>query len=462
MAHDLVREWLGHCESALILQDWDAGYRAFLGADPKGAYGLREHCTRRISFSESHVTTPDLRALAYQIGQGLNRPGKHVRGDPRAALSFEAGLRFHPQMVDWVANEISRLIHVEKVAPGEIAVLAPYLGDALRFSLTEKLTRYGIDVRTHRPSRALREEPATRCLLRLAALAHPDWELRPSRADFADMLVQAIDDMDMVRAHLLARIVYRLRKSEPPSLVSFSDIQEDKKARISYVLGGRYDDLRGWLKDYVVEPQQELDHFLGRLFGEILSQPGYGFHHDYDKAQVVAVLIESVRKFRWGMGRNLSEGAVSLGREYIDMVQQGVLAAQYVGAWESKPEDAVLLSPAYAFLMMNRAVDYQFWISAGGGGWWERLYQPLTHPYVLSRDWPAGRVWTDADEYEARQDALHRLILGLTRRCRRRVFLGISDLGEQGYEQRGPLLQVVQRMLRQRSLGEMPDVQATP
>ena len=41
--------------------------------------------------------------------------------------------------------------------------------------------------------------------------------------------------------------------------------------------------------------------------------------------------------------------------------------------------------------MSNRPVDYQFWLDVGGRGWFERLYQPLTHPYVLSRALAAGR-----------------------------------------------------------------------
>ena len=56
-----------------------------------------------------------------------------------------------------------------------------------------------------------------------------------------------------------------------------------------------------------------------------------------------------------------------------------------------------------------------------------------------------------SDEFAARQMALGRLVLGLIRRCRRQVYLGISNLGEQGYEQRGPLLQAVQRTLRRTS-----------
>ena len=41
-----------------------------------------------------------------------------------------------------------------------------------------------------------------------------------------------------------------------------------------------------------------------------------------------------------------------------------------------------------------------------------------------------------------------RLVLGLLRRCRRAVYLGLSELNEQGYEQRGPLLEAFQRILR--------------
>jgi len=130
------------------------------------------------------------------------------------------------------------------------------------------------------------------------------------------------------------------------------------------------------------------------------------------------------------------------------MVQDGVVAAQYIRSWQLQPQDAVLLSPAYTFLMSNRPVDYQFWLNAGSRGWWERLYQPLTHPYVLSRHWPPNAVWSDADEFETRQDALYRLTLGLIRRCRRKIYLGLSELGEQGYEQQGPLLQAIQRVLR--------------
>ena len=99
--------------------------------------------------------------------------------------------------------------------------------------------------------------------------------------------------------------------------------------------------------------------------------------------------------------------------------------------------------------MANRPVEVQFWLDIGSNGWWERLNQPLTHPYVLNRHWPQGKVWGDDDEFSARQLALGKLVLGLLRRCRKQVYWGIADLSEQGYEQRGPLLRTMQRLLRQ-------------
>ena len=77
---------------------------------------------------------------------------------------------------------------------------------------------------------------------------------------------------------------------------------------------------------------------------------------------------------------------------------------------------------------------------------------------VESREWSGG-IWTDADEFEVRQDTLYRLALGLIRRCRKKIYLGFSHLGEQGYEQHGPLLVAIQRMLRRLSTEEtQPDV----
>jgi superfamily I DNA/RNA helicase len=446
VAHDLLRDWLPHCQSTLLIYDEEAGYRRFLSADPESAQTLSALCDETVTFGGSFVTSPEVEALASRLAQSFHKPAEPVSGDVLSALGYEYH-HYHPQMLDWVADEIGRLVGEEGVSPGEIAVLAPFLTDALRFSLVNRLEQRGVPARSHRPSRALREEPAARCLLTLACIAHPQWGRCPSRFDVAYTLMSAIEELDLVRAQLLAEIAYRPRDGVS-TLGSFDLINSEMQERLTFLLGGRYENLRLWIDEYVGGPEAPLDHFLSRLFGEVLSQEGYGFHRNYDAGEVAANLIESVQKFRWVTEEALAPGEKPLGQEYVEMVGEGVVAAQYVRSWRLQPEDAVLLAPAYTFLMANRPVDYQFWLNAGGRGWWERLYQPLTHPYVLSRHWPRDTVWTDEDECESRQEALYRLTRGLLHRCRKKIYLGISELGEQGFDQQGALLQAMQRVLR--------------
>jgi len=455
VAHDLLDEWLPDFDSALLIYDQEAGYRRFLGADPQTGYALKDRCQEQIVYSETLVTSAELVNFCDELGSILapsSYPHPRVTlaqnlwSGVRAAMSFEYH-RYYPEMLDWVANQITHLIVDDQVPPGEIVVLAPFLPDALRFSLMNRLEQQGVPVRSHRPSRALREEAVTQCLLTLAILAHPGWEIHPSRFDVAYTFVQAIEGMDLVRAQLLAEIVYRVKKGVS-GLSSFDPIKPDMQERITYVLGQRYEGLREWIEDYTNHSPEEFDFFLNRLFGELLSQPEYGFHQNLNAGEVTANLIESARKFRWAIGEYSSDEKKPLGKEYLEMVQDGVVAAQYLRSWHIQGENAVLIAPAYTFLMRNQPVDVQFWLDIGSRGWFERLYQPLTQPYVLSRNWPEGQVWTDIEEYQTSQEALWRLTVGLIRRCRRMIFLGLSELGEQGYEQQGPLLKAIQRVLR--------------
>jgi hypothetical protein len=446
VAHDILRDWLPKCESALLVHDQDAGYRRFLGADPESSHALSDLCDERLELDDSFVTSTDLQSFGAQLGRSLHGLPLTDPQDIRQVLEYDYR-RYHPEMLDWISESIIGLVHERGVAPGEIVVLAPFLTDSLRFSLMNRLEAKSIPVRSHRPSRALRDEPATQCLLDLAAISHPDWGIRPSRFDIAYALMQAIEGMDLVRAQLLAEIVYRVRDGRP-TLTSFDQINPEMKERLTYVLGERFEKLRTWIDEYTAGPPAELDHFLSQLFGELLSQPGYGFHTNYDAGKVTSNLIESVLKFRWVTEGRASPEDKPLGQEYIEMVKDGVVAAQYIRSWQLQAEEAVLLAPAYTFLMANRPVDYQFWIDVGSAGWWERLNQPLTHPYVLSRRWPQGTEWTDGDEFDAEQQALYALTLGLIRRCRHKIYLGLSDLGEHGNEQRGRLLLAIQRILQ--------------
>jgi hypothetical protein len=498
-AHTILREWLPTLETALLVNDEEAGYRIFLGANWRTAQALQELSDKTIRLTESHTATANMLAFGDRMGQILGGPAtnderptvsKSPHGedqetdiqnpkseipwtarqgrqnlksaDPRRAMTFEQK-RFYPQMIDWVVDRIAELL-AAGVSPGEIVVMAPFVSDALRFSFMNRMTQRGLPARSHRPSRPLSEEPAAKTVLTLARLTFPQWHLLPEPFDVTQALHQAIADLDLIRANLLVQVVYRPGQREETVLTSFDQIEGDVRERISYQAGVRFDALRTWLQNLSsgADATPVLDHFFSRLFDEVLSQPGFGFHGQPEAGEVVANLIDSARKFRRvaeqvpltvNTQANGPNGAKfpdvdQLNRAYLDMIGQGIMAAQYVRSWDAAPEESVLITPATTFLMSNRPVDYQFWLDAGSSGWWERIAQPLTHPYVLAADWQPGRLWTDADEVAGQCDRLYRLVLGLTRRCRKQIIIVNSEIGEQGYEQRGQLLIALQQMLR--------------
>lgn len=446
-AHNLLAQWLPHTDSALLVYDENAGFRRFLGADPDGAYLLKELCLTHRTFPSSRITSPPVAALRQHIGHIMcDLPLPPDTADPRPALEFHTS-HFYPEMLDWVAGNIAHQIHDLSVPPSEIVILAPYLSDALRYGLVHRLGQLSVPVRSHRPSRSLREEPVTHALLTLARLAHPQWNLGVTKSDLAYALVQTIEELDLIRSNLLAEIVFRTRTGAP-TLESFDQIIPSAQERITYFVGERYEHLRQWLAAYQAYPPLELDHFWASIFGEVLAQPGFCFHTNYEAGAVTARLIESVQKFRRVATDLLASQAIPVGQEYIHMVDEGVIAAQYLESWSRTSDPYVLLAPAYTFLMSNYPVQYQYWLDISSRSWSERLSQPLTHPYVLSRAWPRDRIWSDADEVATSQDALYRLVVGLLNRCRQQVYLGLSDLGEQGFEQRGPLLRMINRILQ--------------
>ncbi len=444
VALDFIRWIWPSLQDAFLVYDTDAGYRIFLGAEPDGAYGLRELCDEHENLTTSFVQSSAVQALEGAIVETFGHES-YVNDDPTASFTYQFH-SFYPQMLNWVCEQVVGLIENQHVEPHEIVLIAPFLNDSLRFSVMNYLDSAGVPIVSHRPSRAIREEPIARALLTVMQLVNPIETVTPPSTDIADALVQFIDGLDPIRASLLTDIIYGVGRRE---LSPFEIINATMQERITYLFGNYYDRLREWL----LQQREQVrytppDYFLRSFFGDVVSQPGYGLHTNPEAGAVVAQLVDSASDFRMALYPDGVEDWSPVWKDYREMVSEGLLAAFHPLSWQKEETNAVFIAPAYTYLMRNRPVDYQFWIDVGSQAWGERLDQPLTHPYVLRRDYPLDHVWTDDDEIRTNRQALYKLVLGLTRRCRKQIYLAIADLGEQGFEQRGPLLYLFQQVLR--------------
>ena len=470
IAHDMIDWAMGHCESSVLACDTGGGYRIFLGADYQGALELGGRCTEMVTFDELLEPTADMLAFSDGLRRALRlqSPSASPDGAPgRAVIAQGPGEdrgRYWISMIRWVADHIAELAD-EGTLASEIAIVAPYVSEVMRFSIEEELSKRDIALHLLRPSTPLRDEPVIRALLVLTVLGHPQWQIviQGERyalpiEDAALGLQMALADLDPIRARHLAGAALPRGESCLADLsgVTQGGVGQRDLGRlwehVGYQVRQRYETLRVWLETYHQGEPEPVDIFLSRLFGELLSRPGYGFYDQPERARAYGRLVESAAKFRAAVSLDETLDEREVAREYVHLIMGGIASAEYLVDWPRPARtEAVTLAPAYAYLTRDLRSTYQFWIDLGSDGWWNRPNQPLTHPYVLSRRWPnvlsrrwpMGQPWRDIEEDQAKREALGRVVQGLAARCTGGIFLAYSDLGIDGVERRSRLQRAI-------------------
>ncbi len=453
--HDFVAEVMKTCDTAMLAEDDPGGYRLFLGADVDSARTLRVVCDEVVTLETSYIAPPEVIAF----GNGLRRHFTPAplqllspapsEADPRNALGDAPGsAKYWTGMVNWVVNHINELVG-QGAHAREIAVLAPYVEDVLRFELMERLRPAGIRVRTVRPSRPLYDHPIVRMLVTFTRLAHPEWAQFVAGSDLARALAVSIAGLDLTRAQLIADAAMR---------ASLRRLMPLDDAALWQRVGMRFYEPYNMIQKRLASneesaspgaPTAPLDMYWQQLYTDVLSRQGFGLHEDLDGGLVIDKLIKSARGFREVFERSGLADGVDIPREYIKTLGEDILAAQY--APEREPDiandDAVLVMPAHTYLISNFTSRYQFWLDINSLGWYERVYQPLTHPYVLSRRWMTGRAWTEEDDHRSQQEMLGKLLSGLTYHCSGKIFVASSEFSISGQEEDGPLARAIQRVI---------------
>lgn len=469
--HDFLRLLLDTSESAMLVEDDPGGFRVNLGASPHSARALRAFC--EVTTIPDPRLRPDASDSPARFGQALMRAV--IQRDPHAVLRSsavetlygqDAPTRYWVTMMQAVADRIGALVR-SGAAPHEIAVVAPLVDDVLRFELEDRLRRYGIAVHAVRPSRPLYDQPLVRAMVAFARLGYSEWEQPVAPHDLARALALVISGLDVVRAHLIADAARRA--SGPAGIVTLPGLDEPALwDRVGSAFQGCYAALRDWLAAWSDARQARpapLDVFWQKLVAEVLSQPGFALAEDVEAWGICDKLIASAQAFhvafeQAGLASSPAIAApqpeeipvlglsprpeasadADAGRAYIAALAQNVLAAEYAPErTPDAPEGSVLLVPVYTFLADDYRARYQFWLDVHALSWHERFYQPLTHPYVLSRAWSPGMRWTDDDEQRASRDLLARVVGGLAFRCRDGICLAASELNVSGQEERGML-----------------------
>jgi len=444
VSHDLVNEWMDRLESVTLVLDSGGGFRSFLGADPDSAQKLKEKCQQQFVFDHAILSSHQILEFKEAMDSCITHTKSRVDAESIDSVFEIRNYRFFPEMITDICQESDTLIRSGEAGAGDIVILSPFISDALKFTINHRMKELKIPVAAFRPSRMYIDNPIVRALITFAKVAHPGWSLAATRLQIRHALMAVINELDIVRADLLVKTLAR-KSGGKIKLGSFDLITNTAtQERISFIIGEKFERIRFWLEDYISLDSQPLDIFISRFYGEVVSQPEFSLFGDFESADTAFRITASIRQFRRFAGEFLGLDHISSGREYIRMLEEGLLPAAI-----RVPEltgEFVSILPAHAFLMENRQCKYQFWLDVGSMGWWERLNQPLTNPYVLRRGWTGDRKWTAADEISANQESMLKIVRGLISRCSGKIIAASVHVNEYGSEQRGPLLQSLQTL----------------
>ena len=444
LIHDLIADLQPDLNSVCLVMDSGGGYRKFLGADPESAARFEISAYQVFTMTKSLVSTrtiEDAKRLFFLNSANPQKPGIEIFEvfEQPAELPI-----FVPELLDWTVEQIKGLID-QGTKPSEIAILSPYLSSTFAFYLQAKLQALGLASKIAKASALMRDDPYVKLFINYYCLSSNLPNLFVSQDDLVDLLALSMGEINRVQAKLLSNAICgkNLSIQALPALDVIEELADERFHPASLSL---YTQIRSWLQNF--DPSTGYGSFVSRLFGELLTQPGFGLHKNVDAGRIAGRLIDSFIKFEQALEIDCPEDRKAL--YFIQSIRKGLLS----GIYEENPdtEDSILITPVLSFLMRNQAVDYQFWMNTGSNGWHERLEQPLTQAYVLSRSWKPGRVWSTADDAQFSKETLTHTVLGLLSRCRKKVYLGISVYDESGSQEKGLLLQVLQGLFR-RAIG---------
>ncbi len=438
---NFVSSLLELTETTAMAYDAGSGYKRFMAADPRGAQQFRNRCRSLFQFEDSFLAPTEMVSLANLVENQLLQTTKHTAGAEEMIIGTVGG-RYRREMVN---NLIPYLLDLVDggVPANEIAVIAPYLDGALRYSLGQALSQAKLPYRLLRRRSSPREEPRIRAWLTWLALAHPEWQIKPAPYDVAEALTLSIFGLDPARAALITKYCYQ---KEEARFLPIEQLPENMIDRAGEEILNRVEELRLWLM--AAESDEPLDLFLHKLFTELLSEQRFQPVPDVAGAAVCQWLVNTATRLHQAAAAMGLQTNAEIGVIFIDGINQGLVSANPPDLGEPPDPNGITISTIYGYLLAGEPVRIQVWLEAAATGWWDIPRQPLSNAFVLAQSYDPQTPWTMAEGFMVRNELLSRIIRGLTGRCSDGILLANSDLDRRGILQDGPLWRALQPAIK--------------
>jgi hypothetical protein len=436
----------------------DGMVRLGLSADPEYLYGLKARCLggdRRSPQGVTYLDSISINLLADRnfasldtIVQAVINPGA-LPLLPDSVTTIET--RTRGEMLKNTALQAIELITSGKVAPGDMAMIAPGLDAISRTTITDIFAQHHIPIASLNAQLSLNSDPGVRALLTLMTLTYPNLGQLTSRDEIADLLVTlspiyplqppVLTAIDPVRAGLLADYCYAPSVSQPRLLPYTSFPRWD---RLGASAATAYTRISTWVERMQHQQPSPL-HLLTEAIGYFFQQ---GSYLPFDRLSALRELMETAQHYWQVVERTHSpaeqlESIHQITAQFILLLRQGTVTANpYPGGPFQSVDKAVTLSNIFQYRASKRSHSYHFWLDVSSPLWAEGGAATLYGANLLLQD-RQGRSWTAADTQLNDERRLERILRDLLHRVHDRLYLCSSDLATNGQEQTGALLALV-------------------
>jgi hypothetical protein len=438
----------------------DGMVRLGLSADPDYLLGLKSRCVgaktdldRQVIYLDSIATNllADRSSTASSVDpivRAVLNPG-NVPILPSGISSIET--RTRGEMLKTTALKAIDLITTGKVAPGDIAMIAPGLDAISRSTITDIFAQHQIPIASLNAQLPLNSDPGVRALLTLMALTYPNLGQLTSRDEIADLLVTLspiyppqtpiLTEIDPVRAGLLADYCYAPSLSQPRLLPYANFPRWD---RLGASVTKAYDRILVWV-ERVRQQQPSPLTLLNEAIGYFFQQ---GSYLPFDRLSALRELMETAQHYWQVAERTYSaaeylEATHQITAQFILMLRHGTVSANPYPVGQLQPQaGAVTLSNIFQYRASKRSHPYHFWLDVGSPLWAEGGAATLYGANLLLKA-RSGQHWTEFDTQVSDERRLERILRDLLHRVNDRLYLCNSDLATNGQEQMGALLTLV-------------------
>lgn len=430
-------------QTTAVAHDSGGGYKRFMAADPRGAIQFRTRCAAAFDFSDLFTAPADMMHLANLVENYLLHTTLPTSAAKDAVIGVVNG-RYRRDMIANLMPILNDIIEKDNVHPRDIAIITPYLDEALRYTLTHALQQARLPYFLLRRRSSPREEPRIRAWLTWLALAHPAWGIRPTPYDIAEALTLSIHGLDPARAQLLTD---RLYAPEQGRLLPIGDLPDAQVNRVGADMAALVEELRLWLENSAANGAPPLDAFLHSLFNDLLAQRRFHPEPDLAGAAVCDWLVQAAGRLRHAAAAIGLHTAADVGAAFINGIHYGLVTANPPELGEPPDPDGIMISTIYGYMLAGRPARVQVWLETAATGWWDIPKQPLSNAFVLAQSRPPDLPWTTGEEFNIRNELLTHLIRGLVVRCQDGVILANSDLDRRGIRQDGILWRALQPVI---------------